>query len=185
MIPVFFKNQSEFREWLDKNHKKETELLVGFFKVASGRPNMSWSESVDQALCFGWIDGIRKSIDKDSYTIRFTPRKPTSNWSAINIDKVEELIKQGLMQEAGLNAYRKRKEEKSKTASYESIRKQLPATFEEKFIANKIAWGFFTTQAPSYQRMIIHWILTAKQEKTRLARLDKTIALSEEQKKIF
>src|SRR6478672_4648920 len=101
MVPIFFADQHEFRKWLTKNHKKEIELLVGFYKVGSGKPSMSWSESVDEALCFGWIDGVRKSIDKDSYQIRFTQRKATSIWSAINIKKMEELTQKGLMQPAG------------------------------------------------------------------------------------
>ena len=113
-IPTFFARQSDFRKWLQKNHKKETELLVGFHKVGSGKPSMTWSQAVDEALCFGWIDGVRKSIDKDSYQIRFTQRKSTSIWSAINIKKIEELTKQGLMQPAGLASFEKRTESKSK-----------------------------------------------------------------------
>ena len=105
MNPAFFKNQNEFRKWLEKNHYKETELIVGYYKVDSGRHNMSWSQSVDQALCFGWIDGIRRSIDKDSYCIRFTPRRPGSIWSAVNIKKIEELTKKGLMRPEGTAAY--------------------------------------------------------------------------------
>src|SRR6476659_5155070 len=117
--PIFFATQSEFRKWLKKNHQKATELFVGFYKVDSGKPSMTWSQSVDHAICFGWIDGVRKSIDKDSYLIRFTPRKPASIWSAINIKKVEELTKQGLMQPAGLASFEKRVESRSKIYSYE------------------------------------------------------------------
>ena len=105
MAATFFATQAEFRKWLEKHHKNETELLVGFYKLDSGKPSMTWSESVDQALCFGWIDGVRRSIDKESYSIRFTPRKKTSNWSAINIKKMEELTKAGLMTEAGQKAF--------------------------------------------------------------------------------
>src|SRR5690349_22728597 len=108
MTPVFFAKQSDFRKWLQKNHKKETELLVGFYKVGSGKPSMTWPESVDEALCFGWIDGVRQSIDKDSYQIRFTPRKPTSIWSTINVKKFEELVKKGLMQPAGFASFEHR-----------------------------------------------------------------------------
>jgi uncharacterized protein YdeI (YjbR/CyaY-like superfamily) len=111
--PIFFRDQKEFRKWLEKNHKTSTELLVGFYKVNSGKPNMTWSQSVDEALCFGWIDGIRRSIDKESYCIRFTPRKPTSNWSNVNIKKVEELKRKGLMTKSGLDAYKKRKDLKA------------------------------------------------------------------------
>ena len=108
-IPTFFAKQSEFRKWLQNNHKKQAELLVGFYKIGSGKPSMTWPQSVDEALCFGWIDGVRKSIDKESYQIRFTQRKPTSIWSAINISKIEELTRQGLMQPAGLASFEKRK----------------------------------------------------------------------------
>ena len=110
MTPTFFAKQIDFREWLEKNHKSEMELLVGFYKVNSGKPSMTWPQSVDEALCFGWIDGVRKSIDKDTYQIRFTPRKLTSIWSAVNIQKVETLIKLGLMQTAGLEIFKNRKE---------------------------------------------------------------------------
>ena len=181
MSPIFFTNQTSFRMWLEENHKTETELLVGFYKKNSGKPNMSWSQSVDEALCVGWIDGVRRSIDEDSYCIRFTPRRPSSNWSSVNIKKAEELIKLGLMQPAGLEIYKQRKKEKSGVASYESGAKKLDEYLEIKFKANKIAWEFFSKQAPSYQKTIIHWIMTAKQESTRLLRLDKTINESEKQ----
>ena len=114
MKPTFFAKQSDFRKWLEKNHKKETELVVGFHKVDSGNPSMTWSQSVDEALCFGWIDGVRKSIDQDRYQIRFTQRKSTSTWSAINIKKVDALIKQGLMQPAGLESFKNRNEKTPK-----------------------------------------------------------------------
>ncbi len=185
MKPIYFSDQSAFRKWLEKNHKKEKELIVGFYKKESGKLNMTWSQSVDQALCFGWIDGIRRSIDKDSYCIRFTPRRTTSVWSKVNINKVEELTKKGLMQPAGLEIYKLRKEEKSGIFSYESEAKQLEKDFENRFKACKSAWEFFTHQAPSYQKMIIHWILAAKQEATKARRLEKVIAESEKQKRIF
>jgi len=185
MKPIFFNNQIEFRKWLELNHKIETELLVGFYKVGSGKLNMTWSESVDQALCFGWIDGIRRSIDKDSYCIRFTPRKIKSIWSAVNIRKVENLIETGLMQPAGLDLFNRRKKENSSLYSFESSQKEFSINFEKKFKENKEAWAFFTKQAHSYKKTIIHWILSAKQERTKLARLEKTIAESGEQKRIF
>jgi uncharacterized protein YdeI (YjbR/CyaY-like superfamily) len=184
MTASFFAKQSDFRKWLEKNHKKETELLVCFYKVDSGKPSMTWSQSVDQALCFGWIDGIRRSIDKDSYSIRFTPRKATSIWSAINIKKVEDLTKQGLMQPAGLASFKLRKEHNSKIYSYEKEAQKLPPDFEKKFKGNKKAWEFFTTQAPSYQKAIIHWILAANKELTQLTRINKLIAESEAQKRL-
>jgi uncharacterized protein YdeI (YjbR/CyaY-like superfamily) len=184
MTPLFFPNQAKFRMWLEENHKKETELLVGFYKADSGKANMTWSQSVDEALCFGWIDGVRRSIDKDSYCIRFTPRRPSSTWSSVNIKKVEELIKHGLMQPAGLEIYKHRKEEKTRVSSYESEIKQLDKNLEIKFKINKIAWEFFSKQAPSYQKTIVHWIMTAKQDSTRITRLDKTINVSEKQKRL-
>src|SRR6187200_347557 len=152
-IPVFFAKQSDFRKWLQKNHEKETELLVGFYKVGSGKPSMTWSESVDEALCFGWIDGVRTSIDKDSYQIRFTQRKPTSIWSAINIKKVEELTKQGLMQSAGLASFEKRVESRSKIYSYEKDEAELTQSFKKQFKANKKAWNYFQALAPSYKKV--------------------------------
>ena len=185
MTPIFFLNKSEFRKWLEKNYQKEKELLVGFYKVTSGKPSMTWSESVDQALCFGWIDGVRKSIDKDSYTIRFTPRKTSSIWSAINIQKMEDLTKAGLMTDAGLKAFSFRTENKSKIYSHEKEPVPLLESYEEEFKSNKIAWEFFEKQAPSYKKVMIHWIMSAKQEKTQLSRLEKTILESEKQKRVM
>jgi uncharacterized protein YdeI (YjbR/CyaY-like superfamily) len=184
MKPIFFSKQSEFRKWLEKSHKKETELLVGYYKVGSGKPSMTWSQSVDEALCFGWIDGIRRSIDKESYCIRFTPRKFSSTWSAINIQKVKTLIKQRLMRQAGLEVFSKRKK-KSKIYSFESGAKIFTENFESKFKSNKKAWNFFKSQAPSYQKMVIHWIMSAKQESTQLSRLEKTITESKKQNRLF
>ncbi len=184
MKPIFFQTPQEFRQWLEKNHQTEKELLVGVYKVGTRRPSMTWPESVDQALCFGWIDGVRRSIDEKSYSIRFTPRKPTSIWSAVNIRKMEELTKAGLMQEAGLKAFKLRKEEKSAIYSHEKEPAVLDPEFEKQFKANKKAWDFFTTQAPSYQKMMLHWIMGGKQEKTRWSRLEKTIRESEAGKRM-
>lgn len=181
---LFFSKPSEFRQWLTDNHLKEKELYVGFYKISSEKPTMTWSQAVDQALCFGWIDGVRKSLGPDSYCNRFTPRRPTSNWSEINITKVKELTKQGLMQPAGLEAYNKRREEKSGVYSFENESRELPVEMKNKFKANQAAWEFFSIQAPSYQRAIVHWILSAKQEKTSIARLDKTIVESEKQRRL-
>lgn len=181
----FFSNPVEFRNWLKQHHKDEKELIVGFHKVSTGKPSMTWSESVDQALCFGWIDGIRKSVNKDSYCIRFTPRKPKSNWSAVNIKKAEELIKKGLMQPAGITLYKNRKEDKYKVYSYENKPTKLPDNYEKRFKANKKGWGFFKSQAPSYQRTIYYWILSAKKQEIQLSRLSKVIRDSEQQKRII
>jgi uncharacterized protein YdeI (YjbR/CyaY-like superfamily) len=185
MPPIFFKTPDEFRKWLEINHANETELLVGFYKKESKRPSITWPQSVDEALCFGWIDGVRKSIDEESYSIRFTPRKPSSIWSAINIKKVEDLIKSGKMNPAGLSAFNKRREEKSKIYSFESELKLLTEDFEKEFRASKTAWKFFDSQAPSYKKTIIHWIMTASQDKTRLSRLRKVIAESEKQTRLW
>ncbi|MBI5021327.1 MAG: YdeI/OmpD-associated family protein [Ignavibacteriales bacterium] len=185
MKPIFFPSQSEFRKWLEKNYKKKTELLVGYYKVDSGKPSMTWSQSVDEALCFGWIDGIRRSIDKESYCIRFTPRKLSSNWSAINIQKVKTLIKQGLMRQAGLEAFSHRKKDKSKTYSFENAAQKFTESFETKFKSNKKGWDFFKAQPPSYQKMVIHWIMSAKQESTQFTRLEKTITESKKQKRLY
>ena len=179
MKPTFFFKQSDFRKWLAKNHKKEIELLVGFYKVGSGKLSMTWSQSVDEALCFGWIDAVRKSIDKDSYTIRFTHRKPSSIWSAINIKKVEELTKQGLMKPAGLAAFEKRKENKSRIYSYEKEASKLAPAYEKKFKANKKGWAFFNSLSPYYQKLGVHRVMDAKQEKTQISRLEKLIKESE------
>ncbi len=185
MTAAFFATQTAFRKWLEKNHKKEKELLVGFYKVASGKASMTWSQSVDQALCFGWIDGVRRSIDEESYSIRFTPRKSTSIWSAINIKKVEELTKSGLMMPEGQKAFELRTESKSGIYSHEKEPVDLNPNYERQFKKNKQAWIFFIAQAPSYKKVMIHWIMTAKQEKTRLLRLEKTIQISEQQKRML
>ena len=179
MTPTFFSNQSEFRKWLDKNHKKEAILLVGFYKAESGKPSMTWSQSVDEALCFGWIDGVRKSIDKDSYQIRFTQRKPTSIWSAVNIRKIEELTKQGLMKPAGIASFENRIEKKSKIYSYENKEAIFPTDLELQFKSNKKAWNYFQTLAPSYRKPSINWVMSARQETTKLKRLKELIKDSE------
>ncbi len=184
MTPKFFAQQIDFRRWLEANHDKETELLVGFYKVGSGKPSINWSQSVDEALCFGWIDGVRRAIDAESYSIRFTPRKAKSIWSAVNIKKVAELIEKRLMQPAGLAAFAKREESKSEIYAYENAPAKLSEEFETRFKANKKAWEFFSTQAPSYQKRAIYWIMTAKQAATRESRLEKLIGESENGRKI-
>lgn len=185
MTPIFFQNQTDFRDWLEKNHQTEKELLVGFYKVKTKKPSMSWSESVDQALCFGWIDGVRKSIDEESYTIRFTPRKKDSIWSVVNIKKIEELTKAGLMHKEGLEIFKLRKEDKSGIYSHEKEPSWLNPDYEKQFKSNKKAWEYFEKQAPSYKKVMIHWIMTAKQEKTQLSRLEKTINESEKEKRVL
>jgi len=182
--PTFFRTQASFRKWLEKNHDKAKELLVGFYKVNSGKQSMTWSESVDEAICFGWIDGLRRSINQESYSIRFTPRRPGSIWSAINIKKVDDLSKKGLMFPSGLVAFEKREEKKSAIYSYEKAPENLSDDFSKKFKSNKKAWEFFESMAPSYQRTAIHWVMNAKQEGTKLKRLDELIKDSEAGRKI-
>ena len=181
---IFFAHQSDFRTWLEKNHNKEQELWVGYYKKATKKPSLTWSESVDQALCFGWIDGLRKSIDEESYKIRFTPRKPNSNWSAVNLKKMEELKKKGLMMPAGIAIFEKRNEKKIQQYSFERENVRLDATFEKKFKENIKAWDFFQKMPPSYRKPAIWWVMSAKQEATRQKRLDLLIQCSEEGKKI-
>jgi uncharacterized protein YdeI (YjbR/CyaY-like superfamily) len=184
MNQVYFKDQIEFRKWLEKNHDKESEIIVCYYKVATGKPSMTWSESVDQALCFGWIDGIRRSVDNERYCIRFTPRKPTSNWSKVNIRKVEELSKSGLIRKPGLDVFSNRKDSKSEIYSFENEVK-LDISLEKIFKSNKNAWDFFVKQAPSYQKTRMHWIMSAKQETTKMTRLNKLIQASEKKSRLF
>ena len=148
MKPAFFESPAAFREWLEKNHHKASEFLVGFYKRDSGRPSITWPESVDQALCFGWIDGVRRRIDDVSYSIRFTPRRRGSTWSAINIGRVTELTQRGLMCPAGVQAFEQRGEKKSGTYAYENAPRKLPRADEKNFRSNKKAWKYFNDQPP-------------------------------------
>jgi uncharacterized protein YdeI (YjbR/CyaY-like superfamily) len=184
MIPKFFPTQADFRRWLEENHDKETEIIVGYYKVGSGKSGMTWSQSVDEALCFGWIDGVRRSIDAKSYCNRFTPRKANSNWSAVNIAKIAELTAKGLMKPAGIAAFEKREESKSNVYAYESELRKLSDEFEKCFRANEQAWNFFEKQANWYKKQMINWVMTAKQEARREKRLEKLIAESEKERTI-
>ncbi len=184
MKPKFFTTQIDFRRWLEENHEKETELIVGFYNVKSGKTSMTWSEAVDQALCFGWIDGVRRKVDEESYSNRFTPRRANSNWSAVNIEKVRVLTEKGLMMPAGIAAFAKRKEEKSAIYAYENELKQFSEEFEKQFKSNESAWNFFEKQANWYKKQMINWVMTAKQEKTRESRLAKLIVESESGRKL-
>lgn len=178
MAPTFFKKPDDFRAWLVKHHQTHKELLVGFYKKDSGKPSMNWPESVDEALCYGWIDGVRKSLDDISYTIRFTPRKTTSIWSLVNIKKVQVLTSEGRMQEAGIQAFAARKESKSGIYAFEQTPAVLPEAFVKIFRKNKAAWSFFQAQPPSYRKTLVWWVISAKQEATRKSRLDKLIEAS-------
>ena len=178
--PTFFPTPADFRTWLEAHHDKFRELLVGFHKKSSGKRSITWPESVQVALCFGWIDGVRKSLDENSYTIRFTPRKPTSNWSSININLVRKLTKQGLMHPAGLKAFAARNEEKSGIYSYEQRKSaRFTRAQEKQFRANKAAWEFFRSQAPWYQRVTTYWVIGAKRGETKLKRLSELIGHSQ------
>ena len=183
--PVFFAKPSEFRAWLEKHHDKTREVWVGFHKRSSGRPSITWPESVDEALCFGWIDAVRKSVDEARYTIRFTRRKPGSVWSAVNIERAKELVNLGRMQPAGLKAFEQRTDERSAIYSYEQRQSaELSGAFEKQFRANKKAWEFFLAQAPWYRRAAAFWVLSAKKDETQLKRLAKLIKDSEHQRTV-
>lgn len=179
MKPKFFPTQNDFREWLAENHETEIEIIVGFYNVKSGKTSMTWSEAVDQALCFGWIDGVRRRVDEESYSNRFTPRRANSNWSAVNIEKVRVLTEKGLMKPAGIAAFEKRKEEKSAVYAYENELKKFSVEFERQFKERTKAWEFFDKQANWYKKQMINWVMTAKQEKTRESRLEKLIEASD------
>ena len=178
MDPKFFKTPSAFRKWLAANHAKAKELWVGFYTKKAGKPSINWPESVDEALCFGWIDGLRKNVDEESYKIRFSPRKPTSIWSAVNIRNAEKLIKEQRMQQAGLKAYQARKENRSGIYSYEQRSPELVEPYLGKLKRNKAAWKFFDAQPAGYRKQMSWWVVSAKQEETRLKRLEKLIAES-------
>jgi uncharacterized protein YdeI (YjbR/CyaY-like superfamily) len=171
--PTFFAKPADFRAWLEQHHADVRELLVGFHKRDSKRPSLTWPESVDAALCFGWIDGVRKRIDEESYTIRFTPRKPRSTWSLVNVQRMRELAKLGLVQPAGNQAFGQRVQGKSGTYAYEQKRvAELEGPYARKLKANKKAWAGFQTLPPWYRNKVCWWVMSAKKEETRLKRLD-------------
>jgi uncharacterized protein YdeI (YjbR/CyaY-like superfamily) len=173
---LFFATSDDFRTWLEQHHAIEKELLVGFYKRDSGKPSVTWPESVDCALSYGWIDGVRNSIDGISYQIRFTPRKPTSTWSAVNVKRVAELTKIGLMRPAGLKAFEARKGDKTGIYAYEQRKNaKLTPAYEKQFRANKRAWEFFQSQPRWYQRTASYRVISAKQEETRQKRLNQLI----------
>ncbi len=178
MKVVHFASAAEFRRWLETHHATATELQVGFYKKASGRGGLTYPGSVDEALCFGWIDGLVHKIDADRFTHRFTPRKRRSIWSNLNVAHVARLTAAGKMHAAGLAAYALRDPKRTGIASFENPGRKLPSAYGKKFRARAKAWAFFTVQAPWYQRLIIHKIVTAKQETTRLRWLDRAIAAS-------
>ena len=176
MKPIFFASPGEFREWLKEHHATETEVLVGFYKKATGKPTMSWSDAVDEALCYGWIDGHTKRIDDTRFRIRFTPRKPGSNWSKVNVAKAEALIRGRRMRAAGRKAYEARSAAKTGVYSFEQAEEPAftPAQ-ARRFKAQKKAWAFFQAQPPWYRRAATWWVISAKKEETRLKRLSQLI----------
>ena len=182
---TFFATPAEFRTWLEQHHASETELLVGFHKRATGRPSMTWQQSVDEALCFGWIDGVRRSLGDESYTIRFTPRQKRSIWSAVNIKRAHELIAEGRMTPAGLTAFEARTDDRSAIYSHEQRQAaELSAEQRAQFEAEPEAWSWFQAAAPSYRRAAIHWVTSAKRPETRERRLATLIADSAAGRKV-
>jgi len=177
--PVFFAKPVTFRAWLEKHHQTKREQWVGFHRKASGRPSITWPEAVDEALCFGWIDGLRKTIDAGSYKIRFTPRRSTSNWSAINIRRMKELMRERRVRPAGIKAFQKRVPERSGIYSYENRKSATLSTAARKqFLADIVAWKFFQQQPASYRQTTIWWVASAKRPQTQQDRLRKLIAFS-------
>jgi len=177
MEPVYFTSAAALRRWFEENHEREKELMIGYYKKDTGKESISWSESVDEALCFGWIDGIRRSVDAERYCIRFTPRNPGSNWSAVNLKKMDELIREGRMQEAGMKVYELRNPEKEQVYSYENGNQPaLTGEMEQHFRQQTTAWTYFSAQTPSYRKTTIRWVMGARQEATRIKRLEELIA---------
>jgi len=180
----YFKSSSEFRKWLEKNHAAAAELWVGFYKKDSNIKSITYQEAVDQALCFGWIDGIKKKVDELSYTHRFTPRKSNSNWSSTNIKRVGELKKLGLMHPSGIKVFNQRDKEKIKQYSIERKTLTLDKSFIQIFKTQIIAWNYFQSQSPSYQKLAALWVMSAKKEETRLRRLNTLIEDSANNRKL-
>ncbi len=181
---TFFTSPAALRTWFEKHHATKEELWVGYYKRDSGKPSVTWSESVDVALCFGWIDGVRKSLGDSSYTNRFTPRRPGSKWSAVNIRRVRELQKQGLMRPAGVRAFQGADEAKAAYSYEQRKTAELSAAFERTFRANRKAWDFFQAQAPWYRRTAAFWVVSAKKDETKLKRLTSLIEYSQRRQTI-
>jgi uncharacterized protein YdeI (YjbR/CyaY-like superfamily) len=182
--PTFFATPAAFRRWLARHHETTRELWVGFYKKATGIPSITWPEAVDQLLCFGWIDGVRRSVNSQSYAIRTTPRRPGSIWSAINTRRAEELLQVGLMDAAGVRAFRGRDKAKSELYSFENRPARLNPVQQKRFRANGPAWEFFKSQPPGYRKTATWWVVSAKQETTQQKRLSTLIADSEAGRRI-
>lgn len=184
MSAVYFATPAAFRRWLAKHHATERELLVGFYKKASGTPGISYQEAVDEALCFGWIDGLKRRVDESRYTHRFTPRKAISTWSLVNVTRATELIALNRMATPGLAAFERRDPERTGIYSFEKRPAALDAALERTFRKQAAAWAFFRAQPPGYQRVLTHWVMSAKQAETRLRRLAALVKRSAEGKRI-
>ena len=178
MKPNFFSTPAEFREWLEQNHDKASESWLGFHKKSSGKKSITYAEALDEALCFGWIDGVRKKLNETSFVQRFTPRKPRSIWSNVNVEHVERLKKEGRMHTSGLEAYARRDPKRTGIYSFENRPRQLSPAYEKRFRQNKSAWKFFEEQPPYYKRLLIFRIMSAKKEETQVRRLEQLIESS-------
>lgn len=176
--PVYFRTPAELRRWFARHHARASELWLGYWKVGSGQPSVTWPESVDEALCVGWIDGVRKRLDEQRYVIRFTPRKPTSVWSAVNIARMQALEAEGRLGDAGRAAFAARREHKSRIYSFEQASVELPPAYAKLLQASRAAWRDFESRAPSYRKAVIWWIVSARQEATRQRRLARLIELA-------
>ena len=182
--PTFFKSGAAFRKWLEKNHDRVSELVIGFHRVDTGKGGLTYREALDEALCFGWIDGVRKRFEAISYTVRFSVRTKDSIWSVINTNRMEELIQLGRVHPAGMRTFAQRDKKKSKLYSYEVGSCRLAPKFERRFRANPTAWDFYQSQAPWYRRVSCYWVMSAKKEETRQRRLDQLIADSANKRRI-
>jgi uncharacterized protein YdeI (YjbR/CyaY-like superfamily) len=182
---TFFRSPSELREWFEKHHATARELWVGYYKKSSGEPSITWPESVDEALCVGWIDGIRKNVDESRYKIRFTPRKPRSIWSAVNVRRARALDADGRMRPAGLAAFAARRENRSGIYSYEQRRAELPEPYARMLRKNRAALAFFEAQPPGFRKQVSWWVVSARKEETRLKRLKKLVDESARGKRVM
>jgi uncharacterized protein YdeI (YjbR/CyaY-like superfamily) len=182
--PAYFASAAEFRNWLGTNHAKCSELMVGFYKRSSGRPSVTYSEALDEALCFGWIDGVRKSIDAEAYMIRFTPRRAKSQWSVVNIKHVQRLSAAGLMHSSGLKAFEGAKQQKRKYSYEQQRESRFSVEDERRFRGTSGAWQFFQAQPAGYRRTATFWVISAQRQKTRQTRLDKLISASAKDRRI-
>jgi uncharacterized protein YdeI (YjbR/CyaY-like superfamily) len=184
MKPTYFLTPGDFRRWLAQNYDQRSELFVGFRKKGSGKRSITYHEALDQALCFGWIDGIRKSMNSTSYVIRFTPRRSKNYWSKVNTKRANDLVKQGLMRRTGAQVFASRDQGTTSRYSFERESAKLPPVFAKQFKANKDAWVFFQTQPPYYQRVASFWVVSAKQDATRQRRLQTLIVTSAQQRRL-